>query len=106
MKKLLILALSAICVSSCVAAFAACGGSKNNNSPSTVVFPPEIKEYNDDISYRISYTSEEECPAGNIDENKLYSSMKFEQNKAYFIVVDFTVSSFGQFAENFVTPFT
>lgn len=97
MKKLLILALSAICVSSCVAAFAACGGSKDKNSPSTVVFPPEIKEYNDDISYRISYTSEEECPAGNIDENKLYSSMKFEQNKAYFIVVDFTVSSFGQF---------
>lgn len=106
MKKFMVLALSVLSAACCTAALAACGPSPKGGTPQTEYLPPEVKIYNDDISYQIAYTSEEECPAGNIDDSKLYAMMDFEQGKDYFIVVDFTISSFLQFgAESFYNAF-
>ena len=52
------------------------------------------KRYNDKISYTFSFTSDEECPNGNIDDDFLHASLNFEKNKIYYTIFDFTISSF------------
>ena len=53
-----------------------------------------IKRYNDNITYSLSYTSEKECPGGNISDSKLHSSIDFEIGEIFYMAVDFTISSF------------
>lgn len=69
----------------------ACGG----DSASGGTVPSAWKRYNDSINYRLSYTSEDECPNGNIKDGSLHASVDFEVGEVYYMVVDFTISSFN-----------
>ena len=89
MKKFLTIFISIFIIVFGAIGLSACGSdghSGNSNS---------VKRYNDNITYKLSYTSEEECPNGNIVDGKLHSSTGFEVGKVYYMVVDFTISSFN-----------
>ena len=87
---LILIALSAIAFVGCVAANGDTGGDGDGSGGGNGI----VKQYNDNITYSLSYTSDDECPNGNIVNDKLHASMDFVVGKVYYMVVDFTISSF------------
>ena len=92
MKKKLTIFITLLMAIFCAIGFVACGGVGETSSGSND--HSLWKRYNDSITYRLSYTSEKECPNGNIVDRKLHSSMEFEIDEVYFMVLDFKISSF------------
>ena len=96
MRKFLFLSLILIVLSTL--AFVACAtpdgdlGNGDYGDYDTI----ELTRYNDNIGYKLSYTSDRECPSGNITSDRLHASMDFEVGEVYYMVVDFTISSFNE----------
>ena len=92
MKKKLTIAFSLILIILSAVCFVACSGADEEVKKGLA---PGWEMYNDNITYRLSYTSEEECPGGNISDSKLHSAIDFATDKVYYMAVDFTISSFN-----------
>lgn len=82
---LLCAAICALCLAS-YCALAGCGKKEQNWFTDDADNP--YMTYSDDIKYRFTVTSEEECPAGNIDDSKIYSNTSLNEGEAYFLVLD------------------
>ena len=92
-RKLLIILLSIVCIFCLVFGLAGCA-SNDGDSEEYIPAVTSGKRYNDNITYKLSYTSDKECPNGNIDNEKLHTDMDFEVGKVYYMAIDFTISSF------------
>ena len=102
-RKLLLIVLSIACIFCLSFGLAACAGNDSGGGDD-IPTVTSGKRYNDKITYKLLYTSEDECPDGNIDNEKLHTSIKFEVRKVYYMAVDFTISSFK--AEGWEQNFT
>ena len=91
MKKLCVFILSVIFALSCAACLSAC----SKDGPSDIAPFDDGNAYNENVSYKVWLTSEEECPAGNIEESKLHAETVIEPGNTYYVVVDFTVFNFS-----------
>ena len=94
MKRFLIGILAVIAVCCGVAALSAC-------SETPAAYDGKYSGYGEDIEYRLAVTSEEECPAGNITEDKLHADCKLEKGKTYYIVLDLTFKNFNWAGERY-----
>lgn len=57
--------------------------------------PSPVRKYNDNISYKLSYASYEDCPGGNVTDDKLNAYIDFTAGKDYYyMAVDVTLDSF------------
>ncbi len=97
MRKILLPALIAICAVCCMAAaLSACSPKSNIEEPMS-----DYEPYGEDIDYRFSITSEEECPAGNITDDKLHSELSLKNGKTYYLVLDVTFKNFNWAGDRF-----
>lgn len=96
MKKFLVVTLALLFTICCAATFSACnsGKEKGGNDLGNKT-THDIKQYNENITYRLSYASYDECPDGNFDDEYLHSTAPFQTGKVFYAVVDFTISSFN-----------
>ena len=103
MRKILLGILSAVfaCCALCgVAALSACSPERVGNDAEEK--PAEgYSVYTGDIQYRFSIASEEECPAGVLSEDKLYSSLTLARGKVYYLVLDCKFKNFNWAGEDF-----
>lgn len=96
MKKFLVVALALLFTICCAATFSACNsGKKNDGNDLGIKTDSEIKQYNENITYKLSYASYDECPDGNFDDEYLHTTAPFQTGKVFYAVVDFTISSFN-----------
>ena len=86
----MVVLFSLLCVLCCAVGLIACSADDGGD---TGVHGGRV-QYNDKILYNLSYTSDEESPNGRIDETLLHSDMDFQVGEIYYMVLDFTVSSF------------
>ena len=97
MRKILLPVLMAICAVCCMAAaLSACSPKSNIEEPMS-----DYEPYGEDIDYRFSITSEEECPAGNITDDKLHSELSLQNGKTYYLVLDVTFKNFNWAGDRF-----
>ncbi len=101
MKKFLLLLISLIFLCGVAGALVACSGGTPSTGDGNIVNNGEYLAYTGDINYRFAITSEEECPAGNINEAKLHSTLDLEQGKTYYVVLDCMVNNFDWAEDNF-----
>lgn len=112
MKKAAISLLIFLCTLFCALSFIACGIFGGDNGGEDIVdagggqtednlddddsriMEAIDRQYNENIKYSLYYTSAEECPNGNITDANLHTYSSFTVNSTYYVVVDFTISSF------------
>ena len=95
MKKFFIGLFVTIALCCSAAAFSACSNGDGGE------VPPQFVAYGEDIDYRFSITSEEECPAGNITDDKLHSALSLQNGKTYYLVLDVTFKNFNWAGDRF-----
>ena len=88
LRKILTISIAFVLSMGCVFGLIACGTDDEAEETS-----PE-RSYSDNIVYLLSYATEEECPEGVIDDSVLHSFLNFAPEESYYLVFDFTVSSF------------
>lgn len=89
---LLCAAVCALITAFCCA-FAGCGKKDDNWFTDDADNP--YMTYSDDIKYRFTVASEEDCPAGNIDDTKIYANASLNGGEAYFLVFDCSVRNYN-----------
>ena len=93
-KKFLAGVLAAISLCCAACALSACAGDRAGGGAGDP--PPEgYSAYTADINYRFSITSEQECPAGNITEDKLHSDKYLNEGETYYLVLDLDIKNFN-----------